>query len=119
MENKRELLTIGNMTARMMNAFARDFIVHEMAAISDLDGFLRDDGDRIEAIAAYGAEKVPADLINALPNLKIISCYGVGYDGIDAAAAALLAKRLGRVVTVTSVPDTGNITVDNTTLVNA
>ena len=110
MENKRELLTIGNMTARMMNAFARDFIVHEMAAISDLDGFLRDDGDRIEAIAAYGAEKVPADLINALPNLKIISCYGVGYDGIDAAAA------VERGIIVTHTPNVLNNDVANTAI---
>ncbi|MDE2456214.1 MAG: 2-hydroxyacid dehydrogenase [Burkholderiales bacterium] len=52
---------------------------------------------RIRAIAASGDSKVPADLIARLPALQIVSVMGVGYDGIDVAAA----KARGVVVTHT------------------
>lgn len=42
---------------------------------------------RIQAIAASGESKVSAALIAQLPALKVISVMGVGYDGIDVAAA--------------------------------
>ena len=41
----------------------------------------------IRAIAASGESKVPATLIAQLPALEIISVFGVGYDGVDVAAA--------------------------------
>jgi len=41
----------------------------------------------IRAIAANGESKVPAALIAQLPALEIISVFGVGYDGVDVAAA--------------------------------
>ncbi|PQA83610.1 2-hydroxyacid dehydrogenase [Limnohabitans sp. TS-CS-82] len=41
----------------------------------------------IRAIAASGESKVPASLIEQLPKLEIISVFGVGYDGVDVAAA--------------------------------
>ena len=42
---------------------------------------------RIRAIAASGESKVPRELIAQLPALEIISVMGVGYDGVDVAAA--------------------------------
>jgi lactate dehydrogenase-like 2-hydroxyacid dehydrogenase len=57
---------------------------------------------QIQAIAASGDSKVPAELIARLPALKIISVMGVGYDGVDVAAA----KARGAVVTHT--PDVLN-----------
>jgi lactate dehydrogenase-like 2-hydroxyacid dehydrogenase len=42
---------------------------------------------RIRGIAASGGSTVAADLIARLPALEIISVMGVGYDGIDVAAA--------------------------------
>jgi len=110
MGDKRELLAIGGMTPRMMEAFARNFVVYEMAAIGDPESFLREKGEGIEAIATYGAEKVPASLIDALPNLKMISCYGVGYDGIDT------AKAVERGVVVTHTPNVLNDDVANTAI---
>jgi hydroxypyruvate reductase len=41
----------------------------------------------IHAIAASGESRVSAELIQSLPSLKIISVMGVGYDGVDVAAA--------------------------------
>ena len=42
---------------------------------------------RIRAIAASGESKVPRELIAQLPKLEIVSVFGVGYDGVDVAAA--------------------------------
>ena len=42
---------------------------------------------QIRGIAASGESKVPASLIAQLPALEIISVFGVGYDGVDVAAA--------------------------------
>lgn len=42
---------------------------------------------RIRGIAASGESKVSAELMARLPALEIVSVFGVGYDGIDVAAA--------------------------------
>jgi hydroxypyruvate reductase len=58
--------------------------------------------DSIRAIAAGGESRVDAALIAGLPALEIISVMGVGYDGIDVAAAK------ARGVVVTHTPDVLN-----------
>ena len=57
---------------------------------------------RIRAIAASGESKVPRELIARLPALEAIVVFGVGYDGIDVAAA----KERG--IAVTNTPDVLN-----------
>jgi len=57
---------------------------------------------QVRAIAASGESKVSAELIARLPALEIISVMGVGYDGIDVAAAK------ARGVVVTHTPDVLN-----------
>ena len=57
---------------------------------------------RIRAIAAGGDSTVSAALIAQLPALEIISVMGVGYDGVDVAAAK------ARGVMVTHTPDVLN-----------
>jgi lactate dehydrogenase-like 2-hydroxyacid dehydrogenase len=56
----------------------------------------------IRAVAASGESRVGAELIAQLPALEIISVMGVGYDGIDVAAAK------ARGVVVTHTPDVLN-----------
>ena len=57
---------------------------------------------QIRAIAASGESKVSAALIAQLPALEVIAVMGVGYDGIDVAAAK------ARGVMVTHTPDVLN-----------
>ena len=57
---------------------------------------------QIRGIFASGESRVSAELINQLPALEIISVMGVGYDGIDVAAAK------ARGVMVTHTPDVLN-----------
>lgn len=65
---------------------------------------------RIRAIAAQGETRVTDELMAKLPALKLISVMGVGYDGIDVAAA----KRRG--VMVTHTPDVLNDEVADTAI---
>lgn len=57
---------------------------------------------QIRAVAAGGESKVSAELIESLPALQIISVMGVGYDGVDIAAAK------ARGVMVTHTPEVLN-----------
>ncbi|MDI9333991.1 MAG: 2-hydroxyacid dehydrogenase [Cytophagales bacterium] len=56
----------------------------------------------IRAIVGSGEAKVPRELMVQMPNLKMVSVIGVGYDGVDTAAA----NELG--IQVTHTPDVLN-----------
>ncbi|MEO7007557.1 MAG: 2-hydroxyacid dehydrogenase, partial [Caldimonas sp.] len=60
--------------------------VHDRTHQSDPAAFAAA-APRIRAIAASGESKVTRELIAQLPALEIVSVYGVGYDGVDVAAA--------------------------------
>jgi hydroxypyruvate reductase len=51
----------------------------------------------IEVIVGSGESKVPADMMDALPALRLVSVMGVGYDGVNVAHA----KQRGAMVTHT------------------
>src|SRR5690606_31540429 len=52
---------------------------------------------RVRGIVGTGEAKVSAELLDALPAVEIVSIMGVGYDGVDVAAA----RSRGAVVTHT------------------
>lgn len=72
------------------------FAVHERLHETDPAAFAAI-APQVRAVAASGDSKVSAELIAQLPALEIISVMGVGYDGVDVAAA----KARGVVVTHT------------------
>ena len=82
------LLQIGNVTQRMKNRFDELFDVHVWFDQQDLDAFVADQGSGVLAIVTDGHWGVPDQLLARLPNLKVVSSYGVGYDAIDADDAA-------------------------------
>jgi hydroxypyruvate reductase len=61
-----------------------------------------DNAQKIRAIAGGGESKIPADVIGQFPNLEVIAIMGVGYDGVDVAAAK------ARNVLVSHTPDVLN-----------
>lgn len=107
---KRDLLLIGMATPRMLDRFAKNFVVHWTDEIDDLDGFIGENGDRIEAVATNGHDGVAPELMENLSNLKVISCYGVGYDAID------VGKAVERGIVVTHTPNVLNADVANTAI---
>lgn len=64
-----------------------------------LDATLAEHAPRIRALATFGHVPVDAALLDRLPALETVANYGVGYDTVDAQAAA------ARGVIVTHTPD--------------
>ena len=85
--------------------------LHRLWLEPNPDLWLAEWGPRIRAVAMIGAHS-PLDeaYMRRFPNLEIISSFGVGYDNIDAKAAA----RLG--ITVTNTPGVLDDEVADTTL---
>jgi lactate dehydrogenase-like 2-hydroxyacid dehydrogenase len=81
-----EVLTAARLLPPLMEALQGAFQVHDRTHQSDLAAFATI-APRIRAIAASGESKVPRELIAQLPALELVSVFGVGYDGIDVAAA--------------------------------
>ncbi len=77
------------------------YTVHDRLHETDPAAFERI-ATQIRAIAASGESRVSAELIARLPALELISVMGVGYDGVDVAAAK------ARGVTVTHTPNVLN-----------
>ena len=107
---KPQLLLIGGTTPRVMAALEDNFQVHKGADVADWDAFLRDQGRSIAAVATNGHDGLKPEIMAKLPELRIISCFGVGYDAIDAKAAA------ARGVLVTHTPNVLNNDVANTAI---
>lgn len=89
----QEILQVSPLPPFMMNALHEaDYIVHDHTHIKD-PGAL----SKVTAIVGTGAAKVDKKLLMMLPLVKLIAICGVGYDGVDVAAA----KEKGIVVTHT------------------
>src|SRR3546814_3822769 len=90
-----------------MEALDADFTVHRLWEAADRAALLKQVGGKVQAIATGGHLGASAALMDALPKLEIIGCYGVGVDAIDLAHAAK------RKVIVTNTPDVLNDDVAN------
>jgi lactate dehydrogenase-like 2-hydroxyacid dehydrogenase len=96
-----EVLVVAKLWPRMLEALHGAFTVHDRIHQTDPAAFAAA-APRIRAISASGESKVSRELIAQLPSLEIISVFGVGYDGIDVAAAR------ERGIAVTNTPDVLN-----------
>ena len=108
MGEKPHLLQIGSVTERMMDRLSAEFEVHSLFDQPDRAAFLAEHGERFHAIATDGHYGVPADVMAAAPNFRVVSSYGVGYDGVD--VDALVARG----VIVAHTPDVLNDEVADT-----
>lgn len=81
-----EVLTAARLWPPMMQALRGAYRVHDRLHMEDQAAFAAA-APRIRAISASGESKVPRELIAQLPALEMISVFGVGYDGVDIAAA--------------------------------
>jgi lactate dehydrogenase-like 2-hydroxyacid dehydrogenase len=97
-----EILSTGWFYQPAFDSMERDFTVHKLWQAKDRGALLAEVGGRIRGIQAMPASKTDAELMDALPKLEIISCFGVGVDGVDLEAARQ------RGVTVTNTPDVLN-----------
>jgi hydroxypyruvate reductase len=85
---KPAVLSLGVFPPATMSRLDELFELHHFAVYPLPEGTLSPDiKSRIRAIATEANRGATRDLIASLPKLEIISCFGVGVDGIDLAAA--------------------------------
>ncbi|HRI17987.1 MAG TPA: 2-hydroxyacid dehydrogenase, partial [Burkholderiaceae bacterium] len=92
-----DVLAVARVAPAMLERMQGPYRVHERLHESDPAAFAAV-APRVRAIVASGDSRVDAGLLAQLPALQIVSVVGVGYDGIDVAAAK------ARGVTVTHTP---------------
>lgn len=99
--SKPHLLAVAKPSPLLMPQLEAAFTVHDR--LHELDpAALEALAPQIRGIAGSGDSKVPEALLARLPALEIVSIMGVGYDGVDVAAAK------ARGVKVTHTPDVLN-----------
>lgn len=97
--SKIEILQVGPYPAWDEERLNASFTMHRYFQASDKSAFLARHGGGIRGIATRGELGADRAMIEALPNLEIISVYGVGYDAVDISAAR------ERGIRVTNTPD--------------
>jgi hydroxypyruvate reductase 2 len=105
---KPDVLVITPLLPYALQALEERYTLHKLYEAEDQESFLRDVGARIKAIATAG--RAPAALIDACPNLEIVSSAVVGTDGID------LEHAKARGIPVCNTPDVLNDEVANTAI---
>ena len=98
---KPALLETGPMMDLISSQLAANFTTHKLHEAADRDAFLARIAPDVVAICTGGHTGVKTDaaLQARFPKLRVIGNFGVGYDSIDAAAAAK------RGIIVTNTPD--------------
>ncbi len=105
---KTSILIVEELTQAVMAELEEAYETHRYWEATDKDALLSEIADRVRGIATTGHAGASAAVIGALPNLEIISCYGVGIDAVDLPAAT----RAGVIVTNTPgvlTDDVGNL----------
>lgn len=109
--SKADILMTAPMMPIVIEALDKAFILHRLWEHEDREAYLREVGPRIRGVATstlYG--HVDRTLFEHLPNLEIVSSFGVGYDNVDVSEAAK------RKIIVTNTPDVLNDEVADLTL---
>ena len=84
---KPRVLQKGAYLPALEKALAAEFDVHQLWKEPDPSAYLASHGSEFVGLATSARWGADAALIDALPNLKVISSFGVGYDTIDIDAA--------------------------------
>lgn len=97
--SKVEILQIGPYPEWDQIPLDAAFTAHRYFEAGDKAAFLAAHAANIRAIATRGELGADAAMIAALPNLEVVSVYGVGYDAVDLEACK------ARGIRVTNTPD--------------
>jgi lactate dehydrogenase-like 2-hydroxyacid dehydrogenase len=94
-----DVLVVGRLPAQTAARLAATFTTHRASDNAEIAGLVEKHGARIRGIATGFGVPVGERLLARLPALEIVASFGVGYDALDANAAAR------RGVMVTNTPD--------------
>lgn len=87
--SRTDILMTAPMMPIVIEALDKAVTLHRLWEQTDKEAFLKEFGPRIRGVATstlFG--RVDASLLDRLPNVEIVSSFGVGYDNVDAAEAA-------------------------------
>ncbi len=107
--SKPTVLAPARMPALVIEQLASRYEVVELGDLQNPDKVMSQCADRVRAVVTQGTA-IDRAFMQALPNLQIVANFGVGYDKVDAVAAAELG------IVVTNTPDVLNEEVADTTL---
>jgi hydroxypyruvate reductase len=97
---KQDVIVLKEMPpASVMDDLAADYNMHLLYQARDRAEMLASVAQTCRAVTTMGGVPTRADVIDALPKLEIIACYGVGVDAID------LERAKARGIAVTNTPD--------------
>src|SRR4051794_4202201 len=94
-----EILVTAALPSFLYDALRSDYRCSDYVKADDRRALLDAKGAAIRGIVQGGGTHTPTDLLDALPNLEIISVFGVGYDGVPVQYCK------GRGIRVTNTPD--------------
>ena len=84
--SKPDVLAVAKLHPFFLQALETAFTVHDRTHITDPAAFAAL-APRILGVAGTGEASVPRSLLAQLPQAKVVSVFGVGYDGVDVPAA--------------------------------
>ena len=99
MPQRIEIVQVGPSVASFNKALDDAYLVHKLWLAPDRAAMLAEVAPRVRAIATTAGFGAKRDLIDALPKVEIVACFGVGVDAIDTA----YCKQRG--IPVTNTPD--------------
>ena len=108
MKIDKNILIMSLFPERVISHFDETFNTFKLYEQEDKEKYLKDISEQIDGIAVMGPTLVSAEIINALPKLKIIGNFGVGFDAID------IKKATEANVKVTNTPNVLNDEVADT-----
>jgi lactate dehydrogenase-like 2-hydroxyacid dehydrogenase len=105
------VLQVGPLMPAVQEPISRDYgAVRLPDAPGEREGFLQDHGESFEVAVTSGKVGVGPELMRALPNLRAVINFGVGYDTTD------VAQAFERGITVSNTPDVLNDCVADTAM---
>lgn len=107
---KPDIVLASKLFSHTQEILEREFSCHRLYEAADRAAFLRERAPKIRGLASFSGARVDAALMDALPQLEIISNFGVGVDAIDLEAARQ------RGIIVTNTPDVLNDCVADTAM---
>ncbi len=84
--SRPDVLAVAKLHPFYQKALESLYTVHDRTHVTDPAAFAAL-APRIVAVAGTGEAGVPRSLLSQLPQAKVVSVFGVGYDGVDVTAA--------------------------------
>ncbi|WP_088776222.1 2-hydroxyacid dehydrogenase [Pseudomonas massiliensis] len=105
-----DILVWGALNPNLMANLEQHYRIHNRAEITDVTRWGQEHGYKISAVVTSGVLGTEIEVLEQLPNLKVVCSFGVGYDAIDVAYLS------DRGIALSNTPDVLNNAVAETAM---